>query len=157
MFISCIIFCVFNIYWGSALLVKVFVILCREVIKSVSVYCFHMQAHIMVLLCRMQKQLWNIAHQLVTQLPMWNSFVTGCFIPLWRLLMWITVKFLTYTIASTRVALTGCNVTPAQDGYTRSVKDWSDKLQCSAKSTHAFLQIMVSSALNCKALIYMCA
>ena len=113
MFTSCILFCMFNIYWGSALSVKVFVILCREVIKFVSVYCFHMQAHIMVLLRRMQKQLWNIAHQLVTQVPMWNSFVSGCFIPLWRLLKWITVKFLTYIIASTRVALTGCNVTPA--------------------------------------------
>jgi len=106
------------------------VILCREVNKLVSVYCFHMQAHIMVLLHRMQKQLWNIAHQLVTQLPMWNSFVSGCFIPLWRLLKWITVTFLTYTIAWTRVALTGCNVAPAQDGYTRSVKDSADKLQC---------------------------
>jgi len=104
--------------WGSALLVEVFVILCREFNKFVSVYCFHVQAHIMVLLRRMQKQLWSIAHQLVIQLPTWNSFVSGCFIPLRRLLKWITVKFLTYTIASTRVALTGCNMTPAQDGYT---------------------------------------
>ena len=50
----------------------------------------------------------------------------------------MTMKFVTYPIASTRVALTGCNVTPAQDGYTQSVQDWSNKLQCSAKSTHAF-------------------
>jgi len=129
---------VFNIYGGSGLLIEVFVIFCREVNKFVSVYCFHMQAHIMVLLRRMQKQLWNIANQLVTQLPMWNSFVSGFFIPLWRLLKWITMKFVTYPIASTRVALTGCNVTPAQDGYIRSVQDWADKLQCSAKSTYAF-------------------
>ena len=61
-------------------MIKVFVIFCREVNKFVSAYFFHMQAHIMVLLHRMQKQLWNIANQLVTQLPMWNSFVSGCFI-----------------------------------------------------------------------------
>ena len=60
------------------------------------------------------------------------------------------------TIASTKVAITGCNVTPAQDGYTWSVQDWAEKLQCSAKSTCA-LQIMVSSALNRKVLICMCA
>ena len=64
---------------------------------------------------------------------MWNSFVSGCFILLWRLM-----KCVTYPIASTWVAVTGCNVTPAQDGYTKSVQDWADKLQCSAKSTYAF-------------------
>ena len=128
----------FNIYWGSALVIKVFVIFCREVNKFVRVHYFHMQAYIMVLLRRMRKQLWNIANQLVTQLPMWNFFVSGCFIPLWRLLKWMTMKFVTYPIASTRVAFTGCNVTPAQDGYTQSVQDWADKLPCSAKSTYAF-------------------
>ena len=78
-FTFCVLFCV-QYLLRQCSVDKSLCYFCREVNKFVSVYCFHMQANIMVLLRRMQKQLWNIANQLVTQLPMWNYFISGCFI-----------------------------------------------------------------------------